>query len=154
MRQYLDLLRDVRDHGARKPTRAVLRSTGEKIDALSVFGRHFVIPQAANGVARFDFDTLCGTALGAGDYLALATHYHTLILDGVPRLAPDNFDRARRFITLVDTLYDHRVKLIASAADIPDRLYMRGQNAQAFERTASRLNEMQGAEWLGLEHLT
>ena len=123
-------------------------------ESLTVSGRRFVIPQAANGVARFDFDALCGAALGAGDYLALATHYHTLILDAVPRLSPDNFDKARRFITLVDALYDHRVKLAASAADIPDRLYTQGQNAAAFERTASRLNEMQGAEWLALPHLT
>jgi len=125
-----------------------------KPDTLVVSGRRFVIPQAANGVARFDFDTLCGTALGAGDYLALATHFHTLILDAVPRLSPDNFDKARRFITLIDALYDHRVKLVASAADIPDRLYTEGRNAAAFERTASRLNEMQGAEWLALPHLT
>ncbi len=127
---------------------------GGKAETLTVSGRRFVIPQAANGVARFDFDALCGAALGAGDYLALATHYHTLILDAVPRLSPDNFDKARRFITLVDALYDHRVKLVASAADIPDRLYTQGQNATAFERTASRLNEMQGAEWLALPHLT
>lgn len=125
-----------------------------KPDTLVVSGRRVAVPQAANGVARFDFDMLCGTALGAGDYLAVATHFHTVILDGVPRLSPDNFDKARRFITLIDALYDHRVKLVASAADIPDRLYTEGRNATAFERTASRLNEMQGAEWLSLQHLT
>lgn len=121
---------------------------------LVVMGRRFRVPQAARGVARFDFDELCGTALGAGDYLALATHFHTLVLDGIPRLSPDNFDKARRFITLIDSLYDHRVKLVASAADMPDRLYMRGENAQMFERTASRLEEMQSQDWLGLAHLT
>ena len=78
-------------------------------------GRKLVVPLAAEGVARFDFAALCGTALGAGDYLALATHFHTLILDGIPRLSPDNYDVARRFIMLIDTLYDHRVKLVASA---------------------------------------
>ena len=69
-------------------------------------------------------------ALGAGDYLALATRFHTLILDGIPRLSPDNYDKARRFIILIDTLYDHRVKLIASADATPDKLYQRGENAQ------------------------
>jgi cell division protein ZapE len=109
---------------------------------------------AAQGVARFEFAELCGAALGAGDYLALATHFHALVLDGVPRLSPDNFDEARRFIVLVDTLYEHRVKLIASAEAQPDQLYQRGEGAQAFARTASRLYEMQSAEYLALPHLT
>jgi cell division protein ZapE len=125
-----------------------------KPQTLTVMGRKLVVPIAAEGVARFDFATLCGTALGAGDYLALATHFHTLILDGIPRLSPANYDEARRFITLIDTLYDHRVKLIASAAAMPDQLYRHGENAKMFERTASRLDEMQGKEWLTLPHLT
>jgi len=120
---------------------------------LTVMGRSFVVPLAAEGVARCDFDALCGTARGAGDYLALATRFHTLILDGVPRLSPDNYYKARRFIILIDTLYDHRVKLIASADAVPDRLYQRGENARMFERTASRLDEMQSRDWLELPHL-
>ena len=122
-------------------------------ETLRVMGRKFVVPLAAEGVARFDFETLCGTALGPGDYLALATRYHTLVLDGVPRLSPNNYDKARRFIILVDTLYDHRVKLLASADAMPDQLYQRGENAKMFERTASRLDEMQSADWLELEHI-
>jgi cell division protein ZapE len=121
---------------------------------LTVTGRTLVVPLAAEGVARFDFATLCGTALGAGDYLALATHFHTLVLDGIPRLSPENYDEARRFIVLIDALYDHRVKLVASADARPDELYQRGEGARAFERTASRLEEMQSQEWLGLPHLT
>ncbi|MFN7001290.1 MAG: cell division protein ZapE, partial [Elioraea tepidiphila] len=121
---------------------------------LTVLGRRLNLPLAANGVARADFEALCGAALGPADYLALATHIHTLLIDHVPRLSPANFDRARRFITLIDTLYDHRVKLIASAADIPDRLYERGENAAMFQRTASRLMEMQSETYLGLPHLT
>ncbi|MSO91472.1 MAG: cell division protein ZapE [Acetobacteraceae bacterium] len=135
---------------------AFVELTGKKLgssETLLVMGRSFIVPQAVNGVARFDFSSLCATALGAGDYLALATHFHTLILDGIPRLGPDNFDQARRFITLIDTLYDHRVKLLASAADMPDRLYMRGENAKMFERTASRLEEMQSRAWLEAAHL-
>ncbi len=121
---------------------------------LHVMGRTMAVPLAAAGVARYDFDALCGTPLGAGDYLALATHYHALVLDAVPRLSPDNYDVARRFIVLVDALYDHRVKLIASAEAPPDALYRSGEGADAFERTASRLEEMQSQAYLALPHLT
>ncbi|MBS0562331.1 MAG: AFG1 family ATPase [Proteobacteria bacterium] len=125
-----------------------------RAERLTVMGRTLTVPLAAAGVARFDFQALCGAALGPGDYLALATHFHTLVLDGVPRLSPDNHDEARRFITLIDALYDHRVKLIASADAFPDQLYQRGEGARAFERTASRLVEMQSEAWLALPHLT
>ncbi|HEX3575249.1 MAG TPA: cell division protein ZapE [Rhodopila sp.] len=120
---------------------------------LGVMGRELVVPQASDGVARFDFDRLCNTALGAGDYLAIATNFHTLIIDTIPKLSPENYDQARRFIVLVDTLYDQRIKLIASADATPDRLYQSGENAKMFERTASRLDEMQSEDWLGLNHL-
>lgn len=120
---------------------------------LTVMGRTVTVPLAAGKVARFDFEALCGAALGAGDYLAIAERFHTVVLDGIPRLSPDNFDRARRFIVLVDTLYDHRVKLYASAAAMPDQLYQRGENAAMFERTASRLEEMRSQEYLEGEHL-
>jgi cell division protein ZapE len=126
---------------------------GRPLD-LTVLGRRLHLPLAANGVARADFEALCGAALGPADYLALATHIHTLLIDHIPRLSPANFDQARRFITLIDALYEHRVKLIASAADIPDRLYERGENAAMFQRTASRLMEMQSQSYLGLPHLT
>ena len=121
---------------------------------LLVQGRILRVPLATDAVARFDFDALCGQPLGPGDYLAVAVHFQALVLDGVPRLGPENHDVARRFITLVDALYEHRVKLVASADAMPDRLYQRGEGAAAFERTASRLEEMQGQAWLGLPHLT
>lgn len=121
--------------------------------SLPVMGRTVEVPIAAQGVARFDFLELCGRPLGAGDYLALATTFHTLVLDGVPRLSPDNYDEARRFIVLIDALYDHHVKLIASADAQPDELYRRGEGARAFERTASRLEEMQSETYLALPHL-
>ncbi|HVY18029.1 MAG TPA: cell division protein ZapE [Rhodopila sp.] len=120
---------------------------------LDVMGRTLTIARAADGVARCDFDFLCNQAYGAGDYLAIARTFHTLILDRIPRLSPDNYDAARRFIVLVDTLYDQRVKLIASAEAQPDKLYQRGENAKMFERTASRLDEMQSEDWLGLTHI-
>ena len=120
---------------------------------LNVMGRVLVVPLAAAGVARFAFSQLCGTALGPGDYLAIATNFHTLMLDGIPRLSPDNYDVARRFINLIDTLYDQRVKLVASADAMPDQLYRRGENVKMFERTASRLDEMQSEDWLEQEHV-
>jgi len=123
-------------------------------DHLWVLGRRVEVPIAAQGVARFDFETLCGQPLGPGDYLALATHFHTLVLDNVPVLSPENFDRAKRFIILIDELYDHRVKLVASAAAEPDALYVQGDGAKEFQRTASRLVEMLSQEYRNLAHLT
>ena len=123
-------------------------------DRLIVLGHTLAVPLAANGTARFDFDTLCRQALGPGDYGALATHYQALVLDGIPVLSPENYDAARRFITLVDELYEHRVKLVASAAAAPDDLFPEGSGSAAFQRTASRLFEMQSQEYLALPHLT
>jgi cell division protein ZapE len=140
----------------RELDRAFAELTGDAVAAprtLTVMGRGFVVPLAAEGVARFDFESLCGAAVGPGDYLALARRFHTLILDGIPRLSADNHDRARRFIVLIDTLYEHRVKLVASADAMPDELYRRGEDAGMFERTASRLDEMRSQSWLELPHL-
>jgi cell division protein ZapE len=125
-----------------------------KPSSLTISGRTLMVPQSAAGCARFDFEALCGAALGPGDYLALATHYPIFVIDGIPRLSPDNFDKARRFVTLIDALYEHRVKLYASAAAMPDDLYRSGEGAKIFERTASRLEEMQSQEYLALQHLT
>jgi cell division protein ZapE len=124
-----------------------------KPTTLTLLGRSIPVPQAAEGVARFDFEALCGQALGPADYLAVARHFHTLLLDGVPRLGAENFDKAKRFITLVDALYEHRVKLVASAAAAPDAIYERGENAAMFARTASRLHEMQSRTFRALPHL-
>ena len=134
-------------------TRLSARAT-PKAERLLVSGHTLTVPVAAGGVARFDFAALCKQALGAGDYGALATHYQALILDDVPQLSPENHDEARRFITLIDELYEHRVKLVASAAALPDNLYEAGEGAAAFRRTASRLLEMQSEEYLALPHLT
>ncbi|RFD19983.1 AFG1 family ATPase [Komagataeibacter melaceti] len=120
---------------------------------LDVMGRSLKVAQAAGPVARFSFADLCGRPLGAGDYLALATRFPDLVLDGVPCMGPDNFDEARRFIVLIDTLYEQNVKLFASADVGPDALYAKGQGATAFERTASRLEEMQSAAYMQLPHL-
>ncbi len=121
---------------------------------ITVLGRTLAVPLAAGRVARFEFADLCARPLGPADYLALATHFRALVLDDVPRLSPANFDEARRFITLIDALYEHRVKLYATAAAAPDTLYRSGEGAAAFTRTASRLMEMQSEAYLALPHLT
>jgi cell division protein ZapE len=121
---------------------------------LTVFGRPLRLPEEANGVVRAGFDELCGAALGAPDYLALATHAHTLVLDGIPRFTADNRDKARRFVVLVDALYEHHVRLIASAAAEPDALCPDGDEAAIFARTASRIEEMRSDSWAAKGHLT
>jgi cell division protein ZapE len=121
---------------------------------LTVSGRRLPVPMAAGKVARFGFAALCDAPLGPGDFLALATHFEALVLDHVPVLGGARRDATRRFIVLVDALYDHRTKLVASAAALPDALCLDGDWAAAFQRTASRLLEMQTQEWIALPHLT
>lgn len=122
-------------------------------DTLHVLGRDVLVPSAAAGVARFDFAGLCDAPLGPADYLAIAERYHTLVLDDVPLLTPERRNPRRRFISLIDTLYDHRVKLIASAAAEPDALLVGGGPHEAeFARTASRLVEMRSEAWRALPH--
>jgi len=117
--------------------------------SIEVLQRQLIVPETANGVARFSFDALCREPLGAADYLALAGTFHTIMIDHIPRLAPSEANEARRFTLLIDTLYDEKVKLICSAAAPPQELYGEGDNADAFKRTASRLVEMQSPEYLG-----
>ena len=114
---------------------------------LTVKGRAVELPSFANGVARASFYDLCGQPLGPADYLAMAEALRVLILEDIPRLGAENYNQARRFVTLVDALYEAKVRLIASAADVPERLYIEGAGSFEFERTASRLREMQAAEW-------
>jgi cell division protein ZapE len=115
---------------------------------LLVKGRRLVVPQASMGVARFSFDELCGTPLGASDYLQIAHAFHTLLIDGIPVLTPEKRNEARRLITLVDTLYDCGVCLIVSADAEPAGLYPDGDGVHLFERTASRLMEMRSEGYL------
>lgn len=115
--------------------------------ALRVKGRDVVIPAFHNGMARAGFHQLCGTALGAADYLALAEAVRVLLLDDIPLLGRSNFNEAKRFVTLIDALYEARVRLICSAADKPEMLYLEGEGTFEFERTASRLREMQADGW-------
>jgi cell division protein ZapE len=121
---------------------------------LPLKGRTVHVPRAAMGVARFTFHDLCEEPLGALDYLRVAREYHTIILDRVPVMTFDNRNAAKRFIILIDTLYDMNVKLIASAAAEPDALYFadEGFEAQEFKRTASRLIEMRSQSYLARPH--
>ncbi len=114
---------------------------------LKIKSREVELPAFAAGVARARFYDLCGQPLGPADYLAIAEAVRVLILEDIPRLGSENYNQARRFVTLIDALYEARVRLIASAADVPERLYIEGEGSFEFERTASRLREMQSADW-------
>ena len=117
-------------------------------DTVAVKGRRIEVAEQARGVARFDFDALCLAPLGPLDYLAIAERYHTLVVDGIPRLGPEQRNEARRFITLIDILYDNRIKLVCAAEVSPSALYEEGKGQSAFERTASRLAEMRSVDYL------
>src|SRR6185312_12587503 len=137
--------------------RAWARMTGSaacKPRDISIKGRVLHVPCSAQGVARFSFADLCEKPLGASDYLRLAHDYHTILLDRVPVMAYPERNAAKRFIALIDTLYDNAVKLMASAAADPLSLYVgtEGQESNEFKRTASRLIEMSSDSYLALPH--
>jgi cell division protein ZapE len=119
--------------------------TGE---VLTVLGHELPVPCVCLGVARFSFTDLFERPLGAQDYLALARHYHTIFVDGIPAIRREDRDAARRFITFIDTLYDHHTGFVASAATEPWALYQIGDGVEHFERTASRIIEMRSPEYL------
>lgn len=119
---------------------------------LHVKGRIIKVPRSAMGVARFRFDDLCAQPLGPRDYLLIAHSFHTLLIDDIPILTPAKRNEARRFINLIDALYDNRVGLIASAGAEPDDLYPTGDGSDLFVRTASRLMEMRSPTYLQQRH--
>jgi cell division protein ZapE len=126
-------------------------ATGEPAE-LTATGRKVIVPLTAKGVARFTFAELCENPLGAPDYLAIAKTYHTVILSGIPMLPPARRNEAKRLVTLIDALYEHRVKMVVSADAQPDALSPDGDTAFAFERTASRLIEMQSEQYMLAAH--
>jgi cell division protein ZapE len=136
--------------GARKAIDLIWRDmTGGQEDpmVLKIKGRTLRLPRYWAGMARSDFAALCTTALGPADYLALVGAIRVLILEDVPVLTRDRANEAKRFVTLIDTLYEAKTRLILSADADPEHLYTQGPGAFEFERTASRLREMQSADW-------
>lgn len=123
-------------------------------DTLSVNGRKLEVPRASDDIAFMSFADLCARPLGPADYLSLASRYDVLVLSRIPSLRPENRNEAKRFVTLVDTLYEHRAKLICSAAKPPEELYPAGDGSFEFERTVSRLHEMRSESYIGSEHLS
>ena len=121
---------------------------------LSVLGRDLQVPRAAQGVARFDFADLCAQPLGPSDFLAIAHSFHTVMIDHIPVMDEDRRNEAKRFITLVDALYDGQVRIVVSAAAEPDGLYRGAEGTEAFEfaRTASRLTEMRSLDYQKATH--
>lgn len=121
-------------------------------EVFDVQGRTLTIERTARGVAFATFDELCARALGPADYIALQAAFHTVILRDIPRMGPEMRNEAKRFVTLIDVLYEHRVNFICSAAAEPDALYTAGSGAFEFTRTASRLKEMQGPDYIAEAH--
>ena len=121
----------------------VLRTQGRDVD----------VPRAAPGVAMAHYLDWCAKPMGAADFLCIAEHFHSVILAEIPKMGPDNRDKAARFVTMIDTFYEKKVKFICSAAASPDKLYTEGDGAFEFQRTVSRLMEMQSPEYLALEHI-
>ncbi|NCW13752.1 MAG: AFG1 family ATPase [Rhodobacteraceae bacterium] len=115
--------------------------------SLQVKGRSLDIPRYHNGVGRLSFYDLCGKPLGPADYLTLAEALRVIVIDDIPQLGRHNFNEAKRFVTLIDALYESKTRLICSAAALPEMLYLEGEGVFEFERTASRLREMQSADW-------
>ena len=115
---------------------------------VEVLGRKLMFPRAAGGLLRAPFADLCVQALGPQDYLAIAGRFHTVFLDGLPKLDPAKRNEARRLVTLIDALYEAKARLVVLAEAEPDDLYPAGDGAFEFERTASRLQEMRSAGWL------
>ncbi|WND01625.1 cell division protein ZapE [Temperatibacter marinus] len=121
-------------------------------DMVEVQGRKVFVPKAARGVAVFSFKRLCAAALGAADYLAIARRYHTIIMVAIPKLGPHNRNEAKRFVTFIDALYENGVKFLCSSEAEAVDLYKEGDGAFEFERTVSRLMEMQSEDYLKRGH--
>jgi cell division protein ZapE len=124
------------------------REGDEEGETLEVLGRKIHLPHAEGGLVRASFASLCSVALGPNDYVALAERFHTVFLEDVPKLTGNRREEARRFVILIDALYEARTRLIVLAEAEPAALYPTGDGAFEFERTASRLQEMRSADWL------
>jgi cell division protein ZapE len=131
-----------------------IAETNEVDPKIRIESRDIRCVRRAGGIAWFDFATLCGGPRSQNDYLEIANRFHTVILSNVPKMSAEMASEARRFTWLVDVLYDHRVKLLMSAAVPPDQLYTEGTLANEFHRTVSRIIEMQSREYMESERRT
>ena len=137
------------DAGIEAAWKRLIGGAEPKPATLTVQGRKLQLRRTAAGTARASFSRLCSDTLGAADYLRLSHAFQTLILENVPQMGPENRNEAKRFVTLIDALYETRTKLVMSAAVEPGELYKDGTGAFEFERTASRLIEMRSEAYLG-----
>lgn len=149
MKVYNVPLGPAADRALRKAFRDLTDEEKGAPDEVEVKGRSIPVSEAAKGVAWFTFEELCSRPLGAGDYLAIAARYNTVILKDIPRLKAERKNEVKRLSTLIDTLYEKKVKLICSAEAAPQDIYPDGKHAFEFQRTVSRLMEMQSADYLG-----
>ena len=124
-----------------------LKDVEEERQPLDVEGRTIAYRKRAGGLVWFDFAALCEGPRSYADYVDLAKRFHTVLLSGVPRLSAKRADAARRFTWLVDVFYDERLKLVVSAEAPPEALFVEGENSADFQRTVSRLHEMQSAQY-------
>ena len=147
---YVTPVDEAADRALDEAWRAMTHGRPTEAVTLTLKGRQIIVPRAAGDAARFSFADLCEKPLGARDYLAIAGRFSTIFIDHVPVLGEGKRNEAKRFILLMDTLYDHRMRLVMSAAAQPSDLYTakRGTEVFEFERTASRLVEMQSRDWL------
>jgi len=128
-----------------------LKDVEEEKHPLDVEGRTIAYRKRAGGLVWFDFDVLCGGPRSYADYVDLARRFHTVMLSGVPRMSPKSADAARRFTWLVDVFYDDRVNLVVAAQAEPEQLFVDGEHSAEFQRTVSRLHEMQSVRYLQTE---
>ena len=133
--------------------RALANGSDGEPRVLRTQGRDVDVPRAAPGVAMAHFMDWCARPMGAADFLCIADNFHTVIVAEIPRMGPDSRDKAVRFVTMIDTFYERKVKFICSAATNPGGLYPEGDGSFEFQRTVSRLMEMQSPEYLNLEHI-
>ncbi|WP_322417087.1 cell division protein ZapE [Mesorhizobium huakuii] len=147
---YVTPADDTADRALDEAWRTMTRGAPTAATSLTLKGRQVLVPAAAGDAARFSFADLCEKPLGARDFLAIAGRFSTVFIDHVPVLGEGKRNEAKRFILLIDTLYDHHVRLVVSAEAAPQELYVakRGVEVFEFERTASRLIEMQSRDWL------
>jgi cell division protein ZapE len=133
--------------------RALSKGSDGAPRVLRTQGRDVGIPRAAPGVAMAHFMDWCAKPMGAADFICIASNFHTVILAEIPKMGPDSQDKAVRFVTMIDEFYERKVKFVCSAAVAPKALYIDGDGAFEFQRTVSRLMEMQSPEYLGLDHI-